>query len=441
MSNPAVYVLGETEINGNKIRIEDNLGEAIHVHIGNFRISLSISEFNEIVNQFELATNTLLGLKGLSLNMFDKNALDWDWLHRYEKIEKIELVNVKIKDLLTKNESSVSSEIQEIVSVSKSRQYKALCHDCTELERYVERNNPGRSNLERLDSVLHCIKKNGYPYDNKYILVNQYNQIYDGDHRAACLLKLLGEETSIPVCKITFSGEKSIEEQCNLIEKSKDVFLEKEKVKIKDVKKWSEELNTLDYSYAEFINYLKQKEYDFFCIDTGWSHNGKVVADKIIVLEKNKVIDFCKQFGVSYFGKSEFRYYSFLYSMQRMVYISLSDIKILVSDCICCKSKFENAVMPLDKKIQGYCWNHIYNNSLDNIMQVLYVIVDSTINSNGFSEESIIFIKKNRDILDENNFINLLKTVFFGYADKLIDYLKNDKYEKAYDEYIINDKY
>lgn len=97
--------------------------------------------------------------------------------------------------------------------------------------------------------------------------------------------------------------------------------------------------------------------------------------------------------------------------------------------------------MPLDKKIQGYCWNHIYNNSLDNIMQVLYVIVDSTINSNGFSEESIIFIKKNRDILDENNFINLLKTVFFGYADKLIDYLKNDKYEKAYDEYIINDKY
>lgn len=126
MSNPAVYVLGETEINGNKIRIEDNLGEAIHVHIGDFRISLSISEFNEIVNQFELATNTLLGLKGLSLNMFDKNALDWDWLHRYEKIEKIELVNVKIKDLLTKNESSVSSEIQEIVSVSKSRQYKAM---------------------------------------------------------------------------------------------------------------------------------------------------------------------------------------------------------------------------------------------------------------------------------------------------------------------------
>ena len=171
MSNPAVYVLGETKINGNKIRIEDNLGEGIHIHIGDFRFSISIDEFNEIVNQIELATDTLLEKKGFSLNLFDKNALDWDWLHRYEEIEKIELVKIKIKDLLTKGESSVSSEIQEIISVSESRQYKALCNDYLELNRYVEKNDHGISNNERLDSVLRCIKKNGYPYDNKYILL------------------------------------------------------------------------------------------------------------------------------------------------------------------------------------------------------------------------------------------------------------------------------
>ena len=441
MSNPAVYVLGETKINGNKIRIEDNLGEGIHIHIGDFRFSISIDEFNEIVNQIELATDTLLEKKGFSLNLFDKNALDWDWLHRYEEIEKIELVKIKIKDLLTKGESSVSSEIQEIISVSESRQYKALCNDYLELNRYVEKNDHGISNNERLDSVLRCIKKNGYPYDNKYILVNQYNQIYDGDHRAACLLILLGEDAWIPVCKITLSGEKNIEEQRQLIEKSKNNFWEEEKKKIKPVKKWSEELNKLDYDYSQFINYLKQKKYDFYCIDSGLSNDGKKVADKIIVLEKNKVIDFCKEFGVSYYGQSEFRYYNFLYSMQRIVYVKLNDIKVFISDCICCKSKFENAIMPLDKKIQSYCWNHIEYNTLDTMMQILYVIVDSMINSNCFSEASMTFIKKNLDVLDDDKFVNLLKTVFFGYAEKLIDYLKNNEYEKAYDEYIKNDKY
>ena len=441
MSNPAVYVLGETKINGNKIRIEDNLGEGIHIHIGDFRFALSIDEFNEIVNQVELATDTLLQKKGFSLNLFDKNALDWEWIHRYEEIEKIEVVKIKIKDLLTKGESLVSPEIQEIVSVSESRQYKALCNNHSELNRYIEKNDYGISNIERLNSVLQCIKKNGYPYDNKYILVNQYNQIYDGDHRAACLLMLLGEDAWIPVRKITLSGEKNIEEQRELIEKSKNSFREEEKTKIKPVKKWSEELNKLDYNYSQFINYLKQKNYNFYCIDSGWSNDGNVVADRIIVLDKNKVIDFCKEFGVSYYGQSEFRYYNFLYSIQRIVYLKLNDTKVFISDCICCKSKFENAIMPLDKKIQTYCRNHIENNSLDTVMQILYVIVDSMINSNCFSEDGIVFIKKNRDILDNDKFVNLLKTVFFGYTEKLIDYLKNNEYEKVYDEYIKNDEY
>lgn len=441
MLNPAVYVLGETKIKENKIRIEDNLGEAIHIHIGDFRFSLSINEFNRVVDQMELAANILLKQKGLSLNFFDKNALDWDWLHRYEEIEKIELIKIKIKNLLTKGESFISPQIQEIIPISECRQYKALCNDCSELERYIERNDYGISNVERLYSVLECIKKKGYPYENKYILINQYNQIYDGDHRAACLLMLLGEEAEIPVYKITLAGEKSVEEQKELIEKSKKDFLEKERLKIQPVKKWSEELNKLECDFVQLINKIKQKKYKFFYINTGWNNDEKVVADKIIVLEKNKVIDFCKEFAVSYYGKSEFRFYNYLYSMQRMVYIELNDVKVFITDCVCCKSKFENAIMPLDKKIQSYCWQHNKNNILDIKMQMLYVIVNSIINSNGFSEIAKSFIIKNAYVLDDNYLINLLKTVFFDYTDRMVDYLKNYEFEDAYIQYIKNNNY
>ena len=182
MSNPAVYELAKTTIKNYPIRIEDNLGESIHVHIGDFRITMTVNEFNDMVDQFQKAANELLELQGLSLDLFDRTSFDWSWMFKYEKIKKIEKINVKIKDLLTMGESEISPDLQIIVPVSKSRQYKALNQEYDELIRYKEVNEYGVSNTERLEKVFNCIRGNGYPYDNKYILVNQFNQIYDGDH-------------------------------------------------------------------------------------------------------------------------------------------------------------------------------------------------------------------------------------------------------------------
>ena len=48
MSNPAVFELNKTIIKNNIFTIEDNIGEAIHFHIGLVRFDLSIKEFNNI---------------------------------------------------------------------------------------------------------------------------------------------------------------------------------------------------------------------------------------------------------------------------------------------------------------------------------------------------------------------------------------------------------
>ena len=83
MSNPAVLLLAETKIQGKNVRIEDNLGEAIHIHIGEFRFSLSINEFLKISSEFLEGIDGILRTSNLSLDTFDKNALDWGWLARY----------------------------------------------------------------------------------------------------------------------------------------------------------------------------------------------------------------------------------------------------------------------------------------------------------------------------------------------------------------------
>ena len=45
MSNPGVIILADDLKSNNRFQIEDNIGEAIHVHMNNVRFDLSINEF------------------------------------------------------------------------------------------------------------------------------------------------------------------------------------------------------------------------------------------------------------------------------------------------------------------------------------------------------------------------------------------------------------
>ena len=282
MSNPSVYVLAETTVRGMRVCVEDNLGEAIHVHVGDFRLSMSIREFEEMAYQFELAAEELLRLSEISLSMFDRSALDWDWLHRYEDIEKVETDFVRIGDILTKGEDETISSLSRIVKISQSRQYKALCGNDTELRRYKEKNEYGISNLKRLHLVMNIIRLKGYPLDGKMIMVNQYNQIYDGDHRAACLLFLKGEDSFIPVTKLYFRNEKTIEEQKDMEKAQKESHLQKSNG-FKPIYRWSESLNRLDMDFAGFKKKLLTFGWKFYTLNQRWhGKQGEIIAENIL---------------------------------------------------------------------------------------------------------------------------------------------------------------
>ena len=442
MSNPAVYRLAETMIGNTRVCIEDNLGEAIHIHIGSLRITLSIEEFQEVVAQVEKSTNELLKMNSLDINMFDKRAFDWDWLYRYENIEKIELVSIEIGSLLTKGEVELAPELSKIVPIAESRQYKALEGNCNELCKYSEINDFGISNIERLKNVMELIKRNGYPYDKKYILVNQYNQIYDGDHRAACLLYLKGEKARIPVLKITFSDEKKIEKQIEDEKNELKKYIENKNNQMLPVHHWSEELNTLDIKFDDLERKLTELKYAYYIIEHCWSDkNGKMVADKVIVIQENEMIELCKALQISYYGKSIYRHYQFLYSMQRCVYMEVQDAKVLLFDRLACCSKFENAILPLDKAVQSFAWENVTNNRPGVEIELIYVVINALLNGQGFSNEDKAFMRKMDSVLETEEISKLLKTIFFKYADKLLSHLKKHEYEEAYYDYITNVSY
>ena len=207
MSNPAVYLLADTKIRGSVIRIEDNLGEAIHIHIGDIRLSITISDFEAIYQCAKEVAKYLFELKGLDWKYIDEGSLDWDWISRYQNIEKLEISHKKIKDLYTIKRINNDINKEMIVPISKSIFAEKLKNEKVNISNYAECNMYGVDSDERLELIREKICKTGYPYDNKYILINSLGQIYDGDHRAAVLYHMYGGEYEIPVLEMKCKDE------------------------------------------------------------------------------------------------------------------------------------------------------------------------------------------------------------------------------------------
>ena len=71
MSNPGVCTLVEFQLNGQRFCIEDNIGEAIHIHYGHFRVDLTVEEFLTLADDMLKTLNDIIKVDGLDINQVD----------------------------------------------------------------------------------------------------------------------------------------------------------------------------------------------------------------------------------------------------------------------------------------------------------------------------------------------------------------------------------
>lgn len=80
MSNPAIKLLVNTDIGSNNLRIEDNLGESIHIHLGVLRIEMSVSDFENLETVVMGCTRNILSEEEIKLLMNNPyKILDDKW--------------------------------------------------------------------------------------------------------------------------------------------------------------------------------------------------------------------------------------------------------------------------------------------------------------------------------------------------------------------------
>lgn len=445
MSNPAVYLLHQNKVHGNVLRIEDNLGEAIHVHYGDSRFSITVEEFEKMSEAMEAAAKELFELEGHDWEMIDKSSLDWNWLCDYESLEKISRKTVKLGDLYTSRRIYRGDGFQRTVKLKDSLFVEELLKNKSDIDQYKEVNMFGQSSRDRLSSMYEKIMNDDYPFDDKFICVSSQNIIYDGDHRAACLYVKHGPDYEIPVMEFRFKNHKSINEVLKAENKKYCKFL------IKTVLKGTKRAVKRIIKKMLFISSDNVKELEgneaidmnkvFEWLDKSQSKY-YMVGDKTLIIQD--MDSFAKLFANS--CKNAYKGYKLLYSIKSPLVLNTTDGEVMVWESLCCKSRFENSLLPLDKFCNEYAWNTcfvdakgIYRASRE--VEVLYIIVSALLEKQLFSEQEQKYIMDNADVLDDRDFNAMMEKEFFGYTDELISMIKQGRFEECIRRYIRNINY
>ena len=213
MSNPGVIKLVSLRNVGPNVKrldIEDNIGEAIHIHWNGFRLDLTIKEFLSLSNELDFAFQSLT-----NYNNFDLKNSDPLFLFEISKllpyVTDVRLENIRISQLraIVRVHIPLIGYIVIPKKINSTPAYKFLSSKSDEFVEYQQESYPGISNVSRLNNLINSIDSNGYPHEGAYItLFGNQKFIRDGQHRAAALAWKFGMDYTIPVRIIVFKGKK-----------------------------------------------------------------------------------------------------------------------------------------------------------------------------------------------------------------------------------------
>ena len=188
MSNPAVIPLAT--FSGKDIKrfvIEDNIGEAIHIHADGLRIDLTISDFKNLALSLKAALREMLLRKGLDIELLDEGFLA-DTTHLWSRLEGAKTYRMRLSDLRCAVYFPRLKPLHRRLPVTATPAFKYLRGDPRGYIKYSKDSNDTLGKPERLKSLALSIAENGYDETKRPIVIfNGKPLIMDGQHRAACL--------------------------------------------------------------------------------------------------------------------------------------------------------------------------------------------------------------------------------------------------------------
>lgn len=184
MSNPSVFELSKTKIQGQDVVMEDNIGEAIHLHIGPLRVDMKVQEFFETEKVLREALDSILEVPEFTISDYDPYFIEKIAEYLFT-LESVSCETRKLKDLKVRYEEELPLEQSPYV----------LCLGIEEIEENID---IFESNEKLFDKIKLRYQEANSLLGEK-IVIDENNVILDGEKRLASLYLHQGEELEISV--------------------------------------------------------------------------------------------------------------------------------------------------------------------------------------------------------------------------------------------------
>lgn len=205
MSNPGVIELSNVSLSIGNFRVEDNIGEALHLHIGDFRIDITIKNLHELAGNCKEILNSLIAIEGFRCENIDSSFLI-KIAGFLPDLESVSYDTMRLSEMLIDTKNLIGLPVFR--KIEYSRVVKSLKGNPKEDDKHKQENFYLQSNRQRTMEVYESIKQNGYISSEKAIVFfNSQPIIRDGQHRAATMWYMY-QDMELPVLRLKFIQNK-----------------------------------------------------------------------------------------------------------------------------------------------------------------------------------------------------------------------------------------
>lgn len=191
MSNPAVSILATAH--GDYFKrfvVEDNIGEAIHIHADGLRLDLTINQLFQLREDILTSLRALFLRKGLDIDYLDESFF-LNCSHLWPYLDRAEVKKVKLSDLRVSVYYPRLMPLHRVLPISKAPAFRYLQGDQDAYISYAAASKFALGSPSRLQILFDSIVRDGFDGDRRPIVIfNGQTKIMDGQHRACCLFHM-----------------------------------------------------------------------------------------------------------------------------------------------------------------------------------------------------------------------------------------------------------
>ena len=452
MSNFGVTYLLNINKGHNRLSIEDNIGEEIHIHFGDMRLMLKNSDFKSFA---EKCLDYICDVSGASKEVLSR----LEPIFLFDLCKKGEIQTLK---LFGEEYVSVGKLLCPVKTVFGNWKYRTIKHShFLKVIKKKAKTTPydaeqvnyiNNDNFLRTLSVFEQCKIDKDICEKYPLFVTEENIIRDGQHRAAALYYLYGPNYKVKIQRMeTFGGKSRIKKPLSarikgmvkaiaktIIVLSKKLGNRKHfsKNELKKYKKaLSKNINNELFSSMANNQALTKK---MFFVKADYAIDTYPVIIRKTMVSRDEILKELKKNGLLVYKGHILEGCSFIYGLGKdYLVVDESGAPVAyLQDKVSSYAMSVNSFMPYAPEIQKYLdsFNKIPNTILF-VLRLLKCMFDKK--NKGFHKKDVEYFEENKQILDDEFFKpnGLIKKVFFGYTDRLLELLRSGSYELLIDDY------